>query len=361
MKKLFSAALEEGGVFANDEALLPDYAPAELLHRERELGEIARALSPATRGNAAQNLFFFGPTGTGKTSAVKHVLKELEEYSDKAKGIYVNCWTSNTRQGVFSDIAEGLGETLPRRGIGSGEIFSRIIQAAKRESKAILVVLDEADRIFEKKEESLLYDLCRGRENFGAKITVICISNNAEMLATADARIRSSLSPHSVEFRKYTPTELKDILRERAKTAFLPNACTEEAIALCAAHAAKIGGDARLALEALWNAGRNAQMRGSSKVEAQDARAAFEKEIGEWKKQARLSGATEDEQLALGILKEKGTLTSGELLEGFLQKKQITERGLRYVIESLESKKLVETRDTPGKEGRGKYSEITLV
>ncbi len=358
MKKLFSSTQEDGGVFADEEALQPGYMPGELVHRERELEEIARVLTPATRGESAQNLFLSGPTGTGKTSAARRVLKELEEYSDKARGVYVNCWTSNTRQAVFSDIASGLGETLPRRGIGGDEIFSRIIQVAKRESKSIIAILDEADRIFEKKEESLLYDLCRARENFGAKITVICISNNAELLATADSRIRSSLSPHSVEFGKYTPTELKDILRERSKIAFLPNACTEEAIALCAAHAAKLGGDARIALETLWKAGQNAERRGCAKVEAQDARAAFEKESGEWKKRARMQGATQDEQLALGILKEKGKLTSGELLEGFLQKKQITERGLRYVIESLESKKLVETRETPGREGRGKTREI---
>lgn len=359
MGRLFAQARTEG-VFAREDALRPEFEPQELIHREAELSEIARALVPATRGAAAHNVFIHGPVGTGKTTAVKKVLKELEEYSESAKGVYVNCWQSNTRQAVFSDVAQALGEVLPRRGIGSDEVFSRIAQWCRREGKALIVVLDEADRVFAKNEESMLYDLSRSVELHGAKISVACISNDAELLANADARIRSSLAPVSVEFKKYSPTQLKDILRERSKIAFAPGACSEEAIALCAAHAAKLGGDARLALETLWTAGRNADSRGSDEVGAEDARSAFGEKEGEWKKQSRLAGATGDEKLVLGILKERGELATGELLAAFSEKKSITERGLRYAIVSLEGKKLVKTRESQGISGRGKTRILSL-
>lgn len=347
------------GVFAHEDALLPEFEPDELPHRERELSEIARALEPAARGLPAQNLFVFGPVGTGKTSAVKKAIKELEEYSGKARGVYVNCWHSDSRQAVFSDIAQSLGEAMPRRGIGSGEIFERVVQACRREGTALVVALDEADRVFAKGEEALLYDLGRARELNGAKISVVLVSNDEGLLAKADNRIRSSVSPVAVEFKKYSPAQLKDILRQRAKAAFVPGACLEETVAVCAAHGAKMGGDARIALEALWKAGRNADARGSRKVEALDARKSFETS-GEWKKQARLAGASELEEAVLGALRENGPLSSGELLEKVREKKEITERGLRYAVDSLEGKKLLHARETAGPGGRGKTREIKL-
>ena len=45
MKNLF-AGEGTGSILRNESALLPEFAPAELLHRESQLPEIARALKP---------------------------------------------------------------------------------------------------------------------------------------------------------------------------------------------------------------------------------------------------------------------------------------------------------------------------
>ena len=311
MKGIFERL--DAGVFRDERALLPEYAPAEILYRGDEMRAFARSMQGVARGSRPENLFVYGPTGTGKTTVARRVLSELAEYTDRAVPVYVNCWQHSTRQAVLSLIAEALGEALPRRGIGSDEIFSRIIQSMKYQQKAVIVVLDEADRIANFEGQPLLYDLSRAKENFGVDFGLVLISNATDLTARLDDRIRSSLRLSPLEFKKYSPSQLKDILSARAKTALLPQACGEEIIGLCAAFGAKAGGDARVALETLWQAARNAEKRGSKKIEERDARLAYEG-TGAWKKEQRSGGVLAGEQLVLDILsKHGGSMTSGEL------------------------------------------------
>ncbi|MFQ5406382.1 MAG: Cdc6/Cdc18 family protein, partial [Candidatus Micrarchaeia archaeon] len=346
------------GIFAREEALLPDFLPEELPFRQGHLQEMARALLPLAKKNKALNLFLHGPTGSGKTSAAKHVLHQLSAYSDNVNAAYVNCWQTNSRQSVFSQIAESIGEVLPRRGIGADEVFNRVIQSLKREEKTLAVVLDEADRVFFKGEEKLLYDLARSQEQHDVRIAVVCISNNAELFAKADERIRSSLRPLEVAFEKYSPIQLKEILRQRGKTAFVKGACSEKVIAICAAHAARLGGDARIALETLWHSGKNAQSLGASEISEKDVRQTFEK-TGLWKKKQQLESASKGEKVILGLL-EAGPLTSGELYKKFKQIQDESDRNIRNHLEKLEKRKLVSMEDVNVKESRGKTRVIQL-
>jgi len=347
----------QDGVFADETALLPEYSPPEVLHREKQLQEIAACLKPASEGKTPENLFIHGGTGTGKTCSVKHVLSELVEYSEKAFPICINCWNNYSRQAILSLVADAVGEPMPRRGIAADEVFSRIVQALRREKRAAVIALDEADRLFFKGEEKVLYDFVRANENEGVKIGVILVSNDKQLLLKLDDRVRSSLHHHEIEFPKYSPPELKDILRQRAKKAFFPNACSEDAIALAAAHAAKLGGDCRIALETLWKAGKNCEKRGSEKISLADVKASFEA-AGTWKKELRKESLSEGEELVLELLKN-GPLTSGELYEKFVRKRDETDRTVRNYVNLLEQKKLVATE--PFDEGtRGKTRKVSL-
>ncbi len=357
MPNLFDRVGRQEGVFADEAALLPQYSPPEILHREKQLQEIAACLKPAAEGKSPENLFVFGGTGTGKTSTAKHVLSELAQYSDNAIPVYVNCWNNYSRQAVLSLVADSLQEPMPRRGIAADEVFSRIVQALRREKRAAIICLDEADRLFFKGEEKVLYDFLRANETENVRIGVMLISNDKELLLKLDDRIRSSLHHHEIEFPRYSPPQLKDILRQRAGRAFLPGACSEDAIALAAAHAAKLGGDARVALETLWQAGKNAEKRGADAVSLADVRAAFEA-AGTWKKELRKESLSEGEKLVLELLK-KGALTSGELYEKFVKRRDDTDRSVRNYVNLLEQKKLVKTEDVEGG-ARGKTRKISL-
>ncbi|MGB9576949.1 MAG: Cdc6/Cdc18 family protein [Candidatus Micrarchaeia archaeon] len=356
----------ENNVIRDERPLLPDYLPPQVLHRETQIKEMALALEPAASGRKPRSVIAYGPTGTGKTTCTRYVLKELQEFSSRVLPIYVNCWQNNTRHAVLSRMAEALGAAMPRRGVAVDEVLNRVMEYAKKDDRTLIAALDEVDFLFYKGEQSVFYDLSRSGEIHGVNLGVVSLTNNASLLSEFDARIRSSFAGVAIEFKPYNPLQLKDILRERAKLALFPQAWEEEAIALCAAHAAKLGGDARVAIECFLNAARNAERENKKKVEAEDARKAFEataaKKIAleelpaapfsQQRKNFLESGLSDGEKMVVSLLSEASAkgITSGELYEKARKKMPgITDRSLRNYVCVLEKKGLVKAVEVDGR------------
>ncbi len=338
----------EEGLFRDERVLMADYLPEILPHRERQVKDIAYALKNAGEGRRPENVVITGKSGTGKTATARYVLKQLSEYSQRVAPIYINCWEHSTRHAVLSRIAEALGEILPRRGIAADEIFARISESLRKGKKTAVVVLDEIDRLLAGKAEGdkVLYDLLRAAENYGVSFGVVGITNSEDFMARLDSRIRSSLAPREIVFPRYSPPELKDILRERAKLAFFDGVLSEDALPLCAAHAAKNGGDARLAIALIWKAGKIAEKAGAKKVSESHCRQAFSSAAAEVQGE-RLAGLNQVEKRILEIAGEKGGVQSGELYELLSTEFKETDRTVRNYLEKLESLGLVSVEDRP--------------
>ncbi len=165
-----------------------------------------------------------------------------------------------------------------------------------------------------------------------------------------------------MEFERYSPLELKKILGERAATAFFEGACPKSVIALCIAFAAKKNGDARVALRALYDAGKRAERRGAQEISENDARQAFGgQEERTASQEKRLVGLTDVEKEIIAVLrKSKAPLSSGDLYEklaaGVSGKDGVglSERSLRDYLNLLVTKRLLVVEDVAGESGRGK-------
>jgi len=353
------------GIFRDETILFPEYLPDQLPGREKEIEAVAAALRPACEGRRPRNLFVFGGTGTGKTSSAKLVLKELSEAPGRAVPVYINCWHEGTRAAVLSRLSQALELPLPRRGLGGDEVFNRVVEEVKATRQVPVVFLDEVDSLAPG-EDKALYDLSRAGELFGTPLGVVCIANDKNFLAGLDARIRSSFAGTEVEFKPYSPMQLKEILRLRAEKAFFPNTCPREVIALCAAHAAKMGGDARAAIEALWFAGRVAERKARRRIEASDAREAIESGARAGAEKAsqtalgqKLSALSEGERLVVNILSERD-LTSGELYEEYNKQRPESERTIRNYLERLEAKKIISTEEVDTGKGRTRRIRLAI-
>ncbi len=353
---LFDNFSSEQTIFKNETVLMPDYLPTDILHREKEIKELVSSINVLIHGRKGENLFLIGNPGTGKTCCSKYVLTELEQHTQRILPIYINCWDHSSRFVILGLIANELGMLIPRRGISVDEVTEKIVEGFSKSSyKGIVVILDEVDRLFISKtgDKEVLYDLSRSKENLGVNISIIAISNNRDVLARLDDRIRSSLSPRSLEFKSYDSIALKNILKHRAKNAFYSDTLEEEVIPLCAAIGLNHNGDARISINALWKAGKDAEKKGQNKITIENVQniknslkteEEIKKELG---KQLDYSIFNKNEQRILKILKKIKEIETSELYK----KLKLTEnekRNVRNILDKFEKLNIIKI-DTDSK------------
>ncbi|MDO8647529.1 MAG: AAA family ATPase [Candidatus Diapherotrites archaeon] len=340
-------------LFKNERVLYPEFIPERLPFRDVQIDELVFAFKPLTEGRKARNVFVFGNTGTGKTATVKYVLKELQEYSDRPKALVLNCFEKNSRHSVLVELANFLGNAVPERGLSTAEVHAEVLQSLKNCGFLPIVVLDEFDQLLNNGGEDLLYDLLRAPEQGLKTIPVILISNNQDLLAMLDARVKSSLQAVSLKFDQYSPVQLKEILKQRAEFAFREGTLEKEVINVASAHASKLGGDARIAIESLLNAGRIAERENSAKVSLAHLKKAFETiELSTGRK--KLSTLSEDEKSLLKIIsKNPGGIDSGELFLQFSKTgSKVSDRRFREIVSLLEKNKVISAQQAT--KGKGK-------
>ncbi|MCD5410002.1 MAG: ORC1-type DNA replication protein, partial [Methanocellales archaeon] len=243
--------------------------------------DLARILVAALRGETPSNILIYGKTGTGKTAVVKYVGKELEETSEM-KGtpcstLYINCEVVDTQYRVLYHLARLFGKNIPPTGWPTDQVYDEFKNSIDTENRSIIIILDEVDKLVKKGDE-ILYNLTRiNSELNNAKISIIGISNDLNFIEFLDPRVRSSLGEEEIIFPPYDANQLRDILEQRSRMAFKPDALEASVIPLCAAFAAQEHGDARRALDLLRISGELAERMKGDKVKEEHVRKARDK------------------------------------------------------------------------------------
>jgi len=324
-------------VFKREEALYPEYLPLNLPHREGQIKLISENLSLLLKNSKPMNIFIYGPPGVGKTAVAKFILREFEQYSG-IKNIYINCWQYNTSFAVLSEIGIAIGAFVSRRGWAKDEILSRIVKTMENNRLNLIIVLDEVDQLI-KRDSNVLYDLLRIENYTKQKIGLIFISNDKYVFRNVEDRIKSSLNLEEIEFKPYTFLEMKDIVEQRMKEAFV--AYEEGVSALVAAKAAEKG-DVRIALEILLKAGRIAK----DKLRVEDVKKVIKEESNP-KVQEIMKVLSEEEKRILEILDKPKT--TKEILEELRKNINISRTEFYRVLDEMIKKGLIKIL---GKENR---------
>lgn len=349
MGNVFRELGEGGSIFRNEDAFAPEYLPEAIVGRESEVKELAFALRPISENRRPQSVVVYGPPGTGKTCTVKHVLAQLQEYTSRCFPIYLNCWNHPSRVSILTKVAEEIGMFVPRRGVAVDEIWGEIVSVLRQAKKVPVVVLDEAD-VVAGEEQSVFYDFLRMRENEGLDVGVLAITNRGEVLSQLDSRIRSSFLQSFMEFRKYTPAELKGIVQARAREGLRAGAYDGEVIGMCSGFGAKNGGDARVALNLLWLAGRNAEKEGRGSISVEDVEA-VKGRVLESMKNERIEELEEMDRKIVELVKKAGD--SGVGTREIYDAVGKNERTVRLHLGKLESMGLIEVASA-GEGGRSR-------
>lgn len=258
----------------NKKVLLTTYVPETLPHRMKQINDIASITSAALNGDKPSNIMIYGKTGTGKTAVLNYIGKELkkaDEHCEKCQYIYVNCEIVDTPYSVLYNIGNQIivedAKRIPFTGWSFEKVYSEIVNYLNGMNKVFLVVLDEVDKLIEKKGDNVFYFLAKINENLtSSKVSLIGISNNLNFMNILEPKARSRMGGESITFPPYTSAELADILEARVKEAFNDDVIDEDVIYFCASIAAKADGDARVAIDLLKTASDIAERNGDDVV-----------------------------------------------------------------------------------------------
>ena len=271
----FENYLKQDSLFKDKSILLSSFIPEEVLYREEQLRDVANILAPTLRLEKPSNLFIYGKTGSGKTLSVKHVLKLMQNVAEsnniKCKLIYINCKlkrVADTEYRLIAQLIKEFGEEVPPTGLPTDEVYNIFYSLLDKQTRVVLLVLDEIDQLTKKIGDEILYNLTRiNSELKKSQICLIGISNNLVFAENLDPRVKSSLSEEEIVFPPYNALQIQEILKTRAEKSFLPGAIQPGVIEKCSAYAAREHGDARRAIDLLRGAGEIAEGSGCKVVE----------------------------------------------------------------------------------------------
>jgi orc1/cdc6 family replication initiation protein len=322
---------ENGRVIEDARVLTADYLPNKLVHREGERQEIARSLKPLVDGGNPDNMLLYGPPGTGKTAMAKYVVDELKE-EVFASSSYVNCFSQKSRFEIFYELLDQK-LTTPRDGTSTEKIVDMFEEKTRKEPT--VVIIDEVDQIT---DDEVLYELSR----FG-NVGIIFIANDQKIFSHFEDRVRSRLSGmHRIHFKRYSESEIVDILKMRRKHGLKDSAVTDEGLQLIGSHS---GGDARIALNTLRLGAREAERREMDRITEE----LLEEKVSEAYDEDRLESLdrlNDHQKTAYQLLGEHGEMQIGELYEKYGEEVDDpkTRRTLLRYLNKMESYDIIESR-----------------
>ncbi|MBU0762280.1 MAG: AAA family ATPase [Candidatus Altiarchaeota archaeon] len=307
--RIFEDELTASTVFKDMNVLSPHYVPKELPYRKNEIKQVTKVMSSVLLDVKPLNIFLYGKTGTGKTSVVKTVLRELElVVSDPLRnksgmlsyGVYMNCRLGyNSKYQILLKILEDhqlntdkISEK-PLKGVRNNtlggrsptELYAKLQKVVQANALHLIIVLDEIDMVRDLND--LLYTLTRvndqiepvkiGERNRRGSVSIIGISNKHSFKNALDPRTKSTLLGEEIVFKPYNANQLKTILANRVREGFKKGSISASNIGLIAAFAAQTNGDARYALRLLQKAGEIAQSNKRKRVKKEDVQTAKSK------------------------------------------------------------------------------------
>ncbi len=365
---IFRKAREGKVLFADRNALLPEYLPRHLPFRNPQTNAVAEVLAPALHGSKPSNLLLYGKTGTGKTAVTKLILSKLQNQGvPKLTTSYINTRIANTEYRVLAEFAANLNLKIPFTGLSIGEVTDRIFRAIRDNGTYTLLVLDEIDYLVSNYGDDILYEFTRAGERISPGfLAIIGISNNLQFKEALNPRVLTSMGEEELIFPPYTVEELRAILSDRSEIAFRPGVVLQSAVGLCAAMAGSEHGDARRAVDLLRIAGEVAEREGSQRIDEECIRKASQKAEHDRVEEALRSLPVQNKLILLAASKFKDGTNTGQLYLSYTTLivrtglEPLTQRRVSGILAELDLLGLVEAA-VISKGRRGRTKRIKLV
>lgn len=322
------------GIIKKESVLFSNYTE-DLFFERKEHELILSALKPIAEKKRCENIFAYGPTGSGKTPLIKSALNSIQNYTRSVICLHLNCWHYNTSMAIYVKIADALGEPVSRRGRASDEIFDRILERMRNENIGVLLALDDIEGLIYKNDTNILHNLARVANNC-ARFGIIGISRDKNVMNKLDHAVRDSLRFMEIEIKGYSREQLLELLNVRANIGLVDGTYSQEVLDKIAIIGAENEGNGRLVLELLRRSAKKAEQENKKQITLEDVESAAQKF------HSKHNALTEEEQMIADILKngEKSTSEIYWLCKRLFK----TKRQIRNYLRSLEIKGVIESR-----------------
>lgn len=320
-------------IIGDARVLTADYLPNKLVHRDGERQEIARNLRPILEDGWPNDMLLYGPPGTGKTAMARYVVEELKK-EKFVQSSYVNCFSQKSRFEIFYELLDEK-VTTPRDSTSTEKVIEKFEEKVRK--KPTVLIIDELDQI---NDDDIIYELSRFK-----KTAIIYIANDQNVFSHFEGRVRSRITGlKNIRFRKYSTDELTDILELRSEHGLREGTLETSQLRSLASNA---DGDARMALNSLRFAAREAENREEEKISDSIIKEAVSSTSGD--EQLKSPESLNKHQKAVyEILEDGGEMKMGDLYENYRTHidDPRTKRTLRRYMNKMEAYKVIESSGT---------------
>jgi archaeal cell division control protein 6 len=337
---MFKEMLRSGETLFRDTIALDyDYQPKILKYREAEQQRFAVAIRPLLQGHNGRHMFVHGAPGIGKTTALRHVLRELEEETDEVVPIFINCWKHNTTYKIFLNIADQLGlKFLINK--NTSELFTLIKQRLNK--KSVVFIFDEIDKL---EDTDFLYTIL---EDIYRK-SIFLITNYRDIYGDMDERIRSRLSPEFLFFKPYSEQEVAGILKQRQEYAFVQGCWDENAFKEIVEKCADTK-DVRVGLYLMREAGNMAEEKSSRTISEVHVAESIKK-VDDFHIKPK-EGLSDELQLILNLIQDNTGKKIGDIFAAYSEQGgEMSYKSFQRRILKLHEGRFISTEKVSGKEG----------
>jgi len=257
--------------YLDDEKLPEDERTAVLKEifnrniREKQLSRIISHLTPILDGAHPPSALIYGPTGSGKTVTLIHVLSTFGKVAEH-RGIgfnyrYIDLTSPKTYFGALNEVAIALDSSNRkyRKGIPVEYMQARITTAISGYDGFLTLMIDEADNVLPNPDAFLTYLAKTLPRKVSCRLILILLTNRLDWEKTLDPRILSFLKKTDIIFEPYDALDLLEILKLRSEKALRKDKVAQASLKKVAAYASRETGDARKAVELLAKAVRVAE------------------------------------------------------------------------------------------------------
>ena len=250
-----------------DDEKLPEDERASVLKeifnrkiREHQISKIVSHLTPVLDKVHPPPALIFGPTGSGKTVTLIHVLSTFQRVAEN-RGIgfryyYIDLTSPKTYFAALNEVAIALDSSNRkyRKGIPIEHMQARIVEAIGSYDGFICFLIDEADNLHPNADGFLTFLGKTLPRKVNCRLILILLTNRLDWEKTLDPRILSFLKKTDILFEPYDALDLLEILKLRVEKALDKNKIEISALKKVAAFASREIGDARKAVELLAKA-----------------------------------------------------------------------------------------------------------